>query len=82
MRAAHDVPVASVLAVDDHAAFLGDVRAVVGSTSGFEVVAEAQSALQDASASYGAAVSMPKTRFGRRAPASAWAWARPRRAQW
>jgi DNA-binding NarL/FixJ family response regulator len=40
MRAAHDVPVVSVLAVDDHAAFLGAVRAVVGATSGFEVVAE------------------------------------------
>jgi hypothetical protein len=35
MRAAHDVPVVSVLAVDDHAAFLGAVRAVVGATSGF-----------------------------------------------
>jgi hypothetical protein len=35
MRAAHDVPVVSVLAVDDHAAFLGTVRAVVGATSGF-----------------------------------------------
>ena len=43
MRAAHDVPVAPVLAVDDHAAFLGAVRAVVRATSGFEVVAEAQS---------------------------------------
>jgi DNA-binding NarL/FixJ family response regulator len=43
MRAAPDVPVVSVLAVDDHAAFLGAVRAVVGATSGFEVVAEAQS---------------------------------------
>jgi DNA-binding NarL/FixJ family response regulator len=43
MRAAHDAPVVSVLAVDDHAAFLGAVRAVVGATSGFEVVAEAQS---------------------------------------
>ena len=31
-----------VLAVDDHAAFLGAMRAVVGATSGFEVVAEAQ----------------------------------------
>jgi DNA-binding NarL/FixJ family response regulator len=43
MRAAHDVPVVSVLAVDDHAPFLGAVRAVVGATSGFELVAEAQS---------------------------------------
>jgi DNA-binding NarL/FixJ family response regulator len=125
MRAAHDAPVVSVLAVDDHAAFLGAVRAVVLATSGFEVVAEAQSgedalvvaarcgpdlvvvdlhlpgidgceltrrlkiidpaavvfllssdddpALQDASASCGAAVFMPKTRFGRHALASAWA---------
>jgi hypothetical protein len=30
MRAAHDASVVSVLAVDDHAAFLGAVRAVVG----------------------------------------------------
>lgn len=125
MRAAHDVPVVSVLAVDDHAAFLGAVRAVVGATSGFEVVAEARSgedalvvaarcgpdlilvdlhlpgidgcevtrrlkvidpgavvfllssdddpALEDASASCGAAVYMPKARFGRHALASAWA---------
>jgi DNA-binding NarL/FixJ family response regulator len=125
MCAAHDAPVVSVLAVDDHAAFLGAMRAVVGATSGFEVVAEAQSgedalvvasrcgpdlclvdvhlpgidgceltrrlkvidpgavvflmssdddpALQDASASCGAAVFMPKTRFGRNALASAWA---------
>jgi two-component system, NarL family, response regulator LiaR len=43
MDAAHDAPVVTVLAVDDHAAFLGAVRAVVGATSGFEVVAEAQS---------------------------------------
>jgi DNA-binding NarL/FixJ family response regulator len=43
MRAAHDVPVVSVLAVDDHAVFLEAVRAVVAATSGFEVVAEAQS---------------------------------------
>jgi DNA-binding NarL/FixJ family response regulator len=43
MRAAPDVPVVSVLAVDHHAAFLRAVRAVVGATSGFEVVAEAQS---------------------------------------
>jgi DNA-binding NarL/FixJ family response regulator len=64
MRAAHDVPVAPVLAVDDHAAFLGAVRAVVGSTSGSEVVAEAQSALQEASASCGALASA-WARFGR-----------------
>jgi two-component system, NarL family, response regulator LiaR len=120
-----DAAVVSVLAVDDHAAFLGAVRAVVGATSGFEIVAEAQSgedalvaaarcgpdlalvdvhlpgidgceltrrlkaihpgavvfllssdddpALQDASASCGAAVFMPKVRFGRHALASAWA---------
>jgi DNA-binding NarL/FixJ family response regulator len=43
MHGAHDAPVVSVLAVDDHAAFLGAVRAVVGATSGFEVVAEARS---------------------------------------
>jgi two-component system invasion response regulator UvrY len=125
MRAAHDVPVVSVLAVDDHAVFLEAVRAVVAATSGFEVVAEAQSgedalvvaahfgpdlilvdvhlpgidgceltrrlrvidpaavvfllssdddpALQHASAACGAAVFMPKTRFGRQALASAWA---------
>jgi DNA-binding NarL/FixJ family response regulator len=40
MRAARDVPVVAVLAVDDHAAFLG---AVVHATSGFEVAAEARS---------------------------------------
>lgn len=120
-----DAAAVSVLAVDDHAAFLGAVRAVVGATSGFEIVAEAQSgedalvaaarcgpdlalvdvhlpgidgceltrrlkaihpaavvfllssdddpALQDASASCGAAVFMPKVRFGRHALASAWA---------
>ena len=125
MCAAHDAPVVSVLAVDDHAAFRGAIRAVVGATSGFEVVAEAQTgedalavagrcrpdlflvdvhlpgidgceltrrlkvidpgavvfllssdddpALQDASASSGAAVFMAKTRFGRHALASAWA---------
>jgi DNA-binding NarL/FixJ family response regulator len=125
MRAAHDEPVVPVLAVDDHAAFLDAMRAVVGGTSGFEVVAEAQSgadalaiasrcgadlflvdvhlpgidgceltrrlkaidpgavvflmssdddpALQDASASCGAAVFMAKTRFGRHALTSAWA---------
>ena len=50
MRAAHDAPVVSVLAVDDHAACRGAVRTVVGATSGFEVVAEAQSG-QDALAS-------------------------------
>jgi DNA-binding NarL/FixJ family response regulator len=123
--AAHDAPVVSVLAVDDHAAFLDAMRAVVAATSGFEVVAEAQScedalvlaagcepdlvlvdvhlpgidgceltrrlrvidsaavvillssdddpALQDAPASCGAAVFIPKARFGRRALASAWA---------
>jgi DNA-binding NarL/FixJ family response regulator len=38
-----DGPVVSVLAVDDHAAFLEAVRAVVAATSGFEVVAEARS---------------------------------------
>jgi DNA-binding NarL/FixJ family response regulator len=43
MRAAPDVPVVSVLAVDDHAPFLGAMREVVGATSGFEVVAEARS---------------------------------------
>ena len=42
MRAAHHSPMVAVLAVDDHAAFLGAARAVVGATSGFEVVAEAQ----------------------------------------
>lgn len=125
MCAAHDAPVVSVLAVDDHAAFLGAMRAVVDATSGFEVVAEAQTgeaalaaaarcgpdlllvdvhlpgidgceltrrlrvidpdavvflmssdddpALQDASASCGAAVFMAKTRFGCHALASAWA---------
>ena len=41
--AADDGPVVSVLAVDDHAAFLEALRAVVAATSGFEVVAEAQS---------------------------------------
>jgi DNA-binding NarL/FixJ family response regulator len=43
MRAAPDAPVVSVLSVEDRAAFLGAVRVVVGATSGFEVVAEAQS---------------------------------------
>jgi DNA-binding NarL/FixJ family response regulator len=43
MRRAADKAPVSVLAVDDHAAFLGAVRAVVGATSGFDVVAEAQS---------------------------------------
>ena len=43
LRAADDGPVVSVLAVDDHAVFLEAVRAVVAATSGFEVVAEAQS---------------------------------------
>jgi DNA-binding NarL/FixJ family response regulator len=126
MRAAADhSPVVSVLAVDDHAAFLDAMRAVVAATSGFEVVAEAQSgedalvlaagcepdlvlvdvhlpgidgceltrrlrvidpaavvillssdddpALRDAPASCGAAVFMPKARFGRSTLASAWA---------
>jgi DNA-binding NarL/FixJ family response regulator len=123
--AAHDAPVVSVLAVDDHAAFLDAMRAVVAATSGFEVVAEAQSgedalvlaagcepdlvlvdvhlpgidgceltrrlrvidpaavvillssdddpALRDAPASCGAAVFMPKARFGRSTLASTWA---------
>ena len=122
---ADDGPVVSVLAVDDHAAFLAAMSAVVAATSGFEVVGEAHSgedalvlaagcqpdlmlvdvhlpgidgceltrrlkvidspavvillssdddpALQDAPASCGAAVFMPKARFGRRALASAWA---------
>jgi DNA-binding NarL/FixJ family response regulator len=72
MRAAHDVPVVSVLAVDDHAALLGAVRAVVGATSGFEVVAEAQfgeDALASASARSGPHpapdVSFAATRQGR-----------------
>jgi DNA-binding NarL/FixJ family response regulator len=43
LRASDARPVVSVLAVDDHAAFLAAVRAVVAATSGFEVVAEAQS---------------------------------------
>lgn len=123
--AADDAPVVSVLAVDDHAGFLDAVRAVVAATSGFEVVAEAQSgedalvlaagcepdlvlvdvhlpgidgcelsrrlrvidpaavvillssdddpALRAAPASCGAAVFMPKARFGRSTLASAWA---------
>ena len=66
MCAAHDAPVVSVLAVDDHATFLGAMRAVVGSS-------DDDPALQDASASCGAAVFMAKTRFGRHALASAWA---------
>ena len=61
MRAAHDVPVVSVLAVDDHAAFLGAMPA------------DDDPALQDASASSGAAAFMAKTRFDRHALASAWA---------
>jgi DNA-binding NarL/FixJ family response regulator len=89
MRAAPDVPWVSVLALDDHAAFLGAVRAVVGATSGCEVTrrlrvidpadvvfllsSDDDPALQDASAACGAAVFMPKTRFGRHALASAWA---------
>jgi two-component system invasion response regulator UvrY len=122
--AADDAPSVSVLAVDDHAVFLAAVRAVVAATSGFEVVAEAQSgedalvvaahcepdlilvdvhlpgidgceltrrlkivdpaavvillssdddpALRHAPATCGAAVFMPKARFGRQALASAW----------
>jgi DNA-binding NarL/FixJ family response regulator len=51
MRAALDVPMVSVLAVADHAAFLGAAaRALVRATSGVEVVAEAQSG-EDALAS-------------------------------
>ena len=42
MRAAHHSPMGAVPAVDDPAAFLGPVRAVVGATLGFEVAAEAQ----------------------------------------
>jgi DNA-binding NarL/FixJ family response regulator len=58
MRAALDVPMVSVLAVADHAAFLGAAaRALVRATSGVQVVAEAQSG-EDALASAWA-------RFGR-----------------
>ena len=60
MRAALDVPMVSVLAVDDHAPFLGAVRAVVGATSGFEVVTEAQSG-EDALASACARFGRPHT---------------------
>ena len=65
MRTAHDVPVVPVLAVDDHAIFLGAVRD--------------DPAIRDASGSCGAAVFMLNTRFGRHALASAWArFGRPR----
>jgi hypothetical protein len=60
---AADEPVVSVLAVDDHAASLEALRAVVAATSGFEVMA----------ASCGAAVFLPKERVGRGTLAS---WAR------